>query len=209
MIDAPHFKYLYKAARACPTCGVNLAYVLPTGALRCRGCFPTRDETVTQLIARPDENGKLVWQQAGDWGDEEPGGLVAKSHSPDPDRPPTSSACQLAPPSHTRNVYASTKLDWFLIDLGTGWDNLVEVVNDGEVFRRLDTRYFAWLYRQIRQVADEAVQREATNILHEIAIEAVAAGVLPVAFCDRDCWPESVPPWYRGPVVGDPFFVGV
>ena len=184
-------KYVGKPARVCPACGSNRVWLPITGGMRCQVCKPSKSDYETVLVAVETEAG-LRWSKPSDF-DDEIGGTIPGGPKPNPPGP----LVTIKPIPHSRDVFVSTKLDWFCLQISTMTDFADE--ESEETYRKLDERYFAWLNVRVMSL-DKNQQIEAISLLWEIAIEGLNAGVLPPAMIDKDNWPVSVPKWYRGPL---------
>lgn len=202
MSISPLSRYLNKPARICSICGSPIVALLASGAIRCPSCTPITEEPVGKLIAIESVRGRYTWQEAGDWdgdGVQGPGEAIASvAMSRYPPQRSSTSAAPLRPVERTREVFVSTRLGWFVIGDGSWVASILEVVNEDEIFRRLDELYFAWLYSRVLRLPSDH-QPEAMSELLEIVIEGINAGVLPPTMIERENWPRNVPAWYEGP----------
>lgn len=179
-------KYIGKPARVCPGCGSNRVWLPVTGGLRCLGCKPPEGEPEATLIAVEVEGG-FEWSKPSDFD-------TACETEVEPVRRPHQAT---KPVARNRDIFVSTKLDWFSLAISTLTDFADEETE--QVYRKLDERYFAWLHSRVL-VLGSSQQAEAISLLWGIAIEGLNAGMLPPAMLSRGNWPIVVPEWYEGPV---------
>ena len=198
-------KFLGKPARACPACGSTRAYIPPTGGLRCRTCRPPDGTPAVELIATPD--GSVQRWQVFNPDDQfgEPSNDPTPQPSNEAENPSRSNTATYdatrdeslpdrAP--HTCDVFVSSQLNWRVEPVG----EFAEIFEPDETYRKLDERYFGWLYGKVMSLP-ESSRDEAVRLLMRICCEGLNAGVLPASFVSRNQWPTFAPATYIGPLL--------
>jgi len=182
-------KYIRKPARVCPGCGSNRVWLPVTGGMRCLECKPPEGEPKAVLIA-VEVGGGLRWSEPSDFDDEIASTILDDSSS--------TPEITTKPVPHNRDVFVSTRLDWFSQPISK-----ITEYGDEEtelIFRKLDERYFAWLYSRVLAL-EPGDRDQAIQLLWRIVVEALNSGVFQPVMLNQELWPTRVPAWYEGPVL--------